>query len=186
MKKVGILFILAMLVSYEGDVTAQTTSQNKVSMSFLYTQFEHWTMLSNTSNTANMYGLHIECDRKISANCDLGLGCDIFSAAYHSEYDYDDLSDHLVLAPSIVGTLHLLDLMGWRCSSIDLMLKGNIGGVFASGCDLQYGIGVGLDYYPFEHFGIGATGSFGRYPIVSEGFTNHGSFQAFAGISYRW
>lgn len=186
MVKKNLLCIILAVLSV--SLKAQQTNENRLSIDYSFSQHQHLVNLTDNGNVkyTNQNAICISYGRLTSDNLEAGVYCGILFAEYHVSDDPNTLTDRLVFSPGVSLSYHLLPKMNIPSEHIDITLDNIVGGTFAKGCKLEYGIGLGIHYYPFNHFGINASALLGNFTIARLGATSTSNFQLKTGLSWRW
>lgn len=164
-------------------VKSQQTYLNRVSVNYSFSQYEHLRNLwDNGAKHMNQSSVGIAYGRMLPSNFEVGVYCNVLFA----QWGNIELTDRLVFSPGVLINYHLLPAMQVNSERFDVYLCSNLGGTFAMGCKLEYGLGLGGQYYITKHFGIGLECGFGHYTVARLGFTTTSNFQARGGLSWRW
>ena len=107
------------------------------------------------------------------------------SPSYTGDW-YDLMVNYVVLSPGISVKAHLLPLAKIENNQWDLYMRGKIGGTFFDGFGLDWGAGMGVQYFPWKYIGITAEANWGKYDIIFEGGHTKSHFQSQLGVTFRW
>lgn len=184
--KQKIFLILIIAIASIMPVKSQQAYLNRVSVNYAFSQYAHLQNLTiiNGVNHVNQSSAAISYSRMLPSNFEVGVYCDVLFAQYIKSNR--ELYDRTVFSPGVLVNYHLLPAMQVESELFDVYLCGNIGGTFAQGCKLEYGLGLGGQYFIFKHLGIILECGFGHYTTARLGFTTTSNFQARAGLSWRW
>lgn len=124
--------------------------------------------------------------RGVSEMVDFGLFMSLTDAEYVSIKDLQSVEHKLAPTLGVQSKLSLNHAFGIGSDCVDLYVNGKLGGLFADGCRLTWGAGLGAQYFPLKHLGVSCEADLGQFLITTIGYLDVSNLQLNAGLTYRW
>ena len=169
---------------------AQRTVLNSFNVDYSFSLHRQFTRLVEDEPSGikhmNQSAVSFSYGRMLHDNIEAGLYCRLLFSEYYVYGDAESLTNHIVPALGMSLKYHILEPMQIVSEHFDAAICAIIGGTFAKGCQLEYGTGLNLGYFPFDHIGITAEALFGSFGIARYGTASTSDFQFNTGIIWRW
>jgi hypothetical protein len=192
MKKLGITLVsIFMLLAFQ-NANAQTFQSNRsiqISYGFVGGEIAPGTpaikeMKIHSSNMLMVNANLLELSPKLVGGFHLGIGM----VGYESIYD-EGISNTVGIHYGIDLQYSILPFNGDGFKRWDVLLKTSLGSYFNpyQTMQVEYGLGVAVEYYPISHLGIFVESSWGRYKYGDYNISllGEGNTMIKAGVSYR-
>ena len=172
------------------NATAQQDNSNRINVEYSFSLHHQFVRLvegePSTLKHINQNAVNISYGHLLHQNFELGIYCRFLFSEYYVYGENGSLSEHIVPATGIVLKYHLLQPMQINTERFDVAISSVVGGTFAKGCRLEYGVGLNVGYFPFEHIGVNTEARFGSFSIARYGEASSSDFQANVGLIFRW
>ena len=186
MKKTVIFVItVMMLLSLGMSANAQTNGKNSITASWSY--LGHPLPYKAEVNHPDYLSKHlfsITYDRVVWKMLDYGLYANI-SQAYFDNGKKSDVFKS-IFSVGVTVKAHVLPISEIKNNQLDVYLRARVGGTYIDAFGLDYGIGAGIQYFPWKHWGITAEGIFGKFVLSDVTYMFESNFQSNIGLTFRW